>query len=219
MNRIIVTAFLVASGSLAFSSEVLGDHERFIRRDYEVRRAELDESYRAKRDANRCSYHHHRDALIEERRRAARIDCHETRALRIRALNRELAAAARSYSLRNREIVDWYHREIDMLRTSKEIALRNARARPVLVEHHVAAHHGHPPECGCDACHAPIPVAPAPIVVPHRFDRGYRDPNLDHLHRAPMRPNPPRYDEYGGPDFSRTNSVNWAALLLSLLNR
>lgn len=218
MNRIIVTALLVAAGSLTFHSEAWGDHERIIRRDYEVRRTELDETYRAKREANRCEYRHQRDALIQERRLAARIDCHETRSLRIRALNREIAAAARAYGLRNREIVNWYHRERDLLRTSKEIALRNARNRPVVVEH-VVGHHGHAASCGCDVCQHPTPVVPAPVVVPPAFDHGYRGSHHELLHRDHVRPDPPRYAPRGAPEFSGAPSVNWTALLLSLLSR
>ena len=162
-RRIITTALLVASASLSFGTEAFADHERSIRRDFEVRRTELDHEFRARRDENRYAYHRERDLLRAERARALRIDCRDTRALRVRAINRSLSALSRDFHLKNREIAAWYHAERDTLRTAFEIAMRRAtRVTPIVVNRPAVVEHNHPADCGCSACRPPAPVIEPP---------------------------------------------------------
>ncbi len=198
MKRILVTTLLATIASVSAPNFAFADHDRLIRRDYEVRRVSLEQDYKAQRDANRYAYHRERDILRAQRQRAVRIECRDTRALRVRALNRELAAAARTYNLRNRELTAWYHSERDALRTSYEIARRNARVTPVVTTRYGS----HPANCECNVCHPPAPV---PQVCPdrrvliqddYRFERDYV------------------------PAISRRspNAMDWAGLILGLLN-
>lgn len=215
MNRILITTLLVAAGSLTTFSEAFADHNRSIRRDFEIRRVELEHDYRARREANKYAYHRERDILRAEKARVARIDCHETRARRMRALNREMSSLTRRYNLTNREIAARYHSERDALRTSYEFALRSSRravvtTRPVVVERHVAPVLAHPADCSCNVCSPPVPV----IETPTCRDTGLYDDGFGSS----------RYDRgydrgYAPAGYSRgAGGMNWAGLLLNLIN-
>lgn len=218
MNRIIVTAILAALGSVSVVSQANADHLRPIRRDYEVRRLELDQDYRARREANRYAYHRERDYLKAERARAQRIDCHDTRALRVRAINRELSAVTRNFNLKNRELSAWYHAEKKALRTSYEFAVRSSRrpvavARPVITTPVVveSVPHAHPANCDCNICSPPTPVIERPIHP------GYGVPRVN---PAPVYDNYNSYDEYNyRPARHRGNptAIDWASLVIGLL--
>ena len=201
MNRMLVTTLLAAAGSLALVSDSFADQTRLIRQDYEVRRVELDNEYRAKRSANKFAYHRERDLVRAERERALRIACRDTRAIRVRELNRELSALSRSYNLRNREISAWLNNERAALRTSYEIAMRNARRGGLVAPVSVALPAN-------NVCQPPRPTPPP--VFDGRFGV---DP-----YRSPSRR--PVYDDGFGyaPAASRNSSaINWAGLIFNLL--
>ena len=218
MNRIISTVVLATLGSLSVFSQANADHLRPIRRDYEVRRIELDQDYRAQREANKYAYHRERDYLKAERSRAQRIDCRETRALRVRAINRELSAVTRDFNLKNREISTWYHAEKKALRTSYEFATHNARrqvavARPVITTPVVVetVPHAHPANCDCNICSPPTPVIERPIHP------GYGVPQAN---PTPVYDNYNSYDEHSyRPVRHRGNptTIDWASLVIGLL--
>lgn len=209
MNRIITTALLVTSGSFSVGTQALADHDRSIRRDFEIRRTELDREFRVQREHNRFAYHRERELLRAERERASRIDCRDTRAIRVRAINRSLSALARDFHLKNREIAAWYHAERDALRTASEIAMRRARrVMPVIVEKPLNVEHRHPADCGCDSCRPAPPVVQVPTC---RFDH----PEVPAL----------RNDRVYGNNFDRPasfegrrGSLDLASLLFSLFN-
>ena len=207
MHRFIITAALVALGSSAFVTESYADHKQIIRQDYEAQRAELDHDYRARREANKCAYHRERDSLRAERDRALQIDCHETRALRVRSINRELSALRRSYHLNKRQIAAWYQGEKDALRTSYELARRDVR-RPVVSSRLIAEPvHAHPADCECHICNPPaveIPICPSEAAFPRAV------PRYDDYHY--------RSSSYGPADYGRSaRTIDWASLLVSLL--
>ena len=214
MNRIIVTAILAAVGSLSVVSQANADHLRPIRRDYEVRRIELDQDYRAQKEANRYAYHRERDYLKAERARAQRIDCHETRGRRVRAINRELSALSRNFNLKNREISAWYQAERKALRNSYEFARRSATvARPVITTPVVveSVPHAHPANCGCNICRPSTPVIERPIHPGHVVPRVNPTPVYDDYRT---------YDEYNyRPARHRGNptAIDWASLVIGLL--
>ena len=229
MHKHILTTALVALGSLIFATTALGDHA-LIRRSYELRRIDLEQDYKAKRDANKFSYRRERDALEAARRRANRIDCRDTRAARVRAINRDLTALSRDYNATNRRISAWYRGEREALRNAYEASLRNARRRPVVVDTVVerpiytrpAARpvvversefappaplvrpRVHPANCDCHICEPPVPVDTCPPRG--RVDYGYG------REFAPAR-------EFVPASYGRNpNTADWASLIFSLIN-
>ena len=226
MHKTILTTALVALGTLLFTTSALGD-QTLTRRDYELQRIDLEQDYKARRNANKYAFDEERDALQAARRRANRIDCRDARALRVRAINRDLTALSRDYHANNRAITAWYHNGRDALRTSYEVAQRTARrtvARPVeIVNAGVGYNTGdtvvgrarpvveraHPVDCSCNVC--------VPVQVPVQADYGanygtdYRRGNQDATYRngrehvpASYRPNP-------------NSNVDWASLIFSLV--
>lgn len=165
MHKTILTTALVTLGSLLCATTALGDHT-LLRRNYELRRIDLEQDYKAKRDANKFAYRRERDALEAARRRANRIDCRDTRAIRVRAINRDLAALSRDYNATNRRISAWYRGEREALRNAYDVALRNARRRPVVVD--TVIERAHPADCSCHAC---VPVEREVIVERPTFER------------------------------------------------
>jgi|GEM_PF-4737293 len=178
MNKTILTTALVTFGTLLFATTALGDYTQ-IRRDYELRRIDLEQDYKARREANKYAYHRERDALEAARRRANRIDCRDTRAIRVRAINRDLSALSRNYHAKNRAISAWYNNGRDSLRTSYEVAKRTVRrtaARPVGIGvggigvniFDTVVERPHPADCSCNVC-VPVErevVIERPIVEP-----------------------------------------------------
>ena len=162
MNRILITAVLAASGTLTWSSTLLADHERLLRQDYEVKRTELRNEYRTLREENKYAFHRKRDRLHAERTRAIHIDCPDTRARLIQAINRRLATVSRDFARQNREIARWYHQENDVLRRAYRHARERARlaSRPVFVD---TLRPSHGADCECNICDPP-PIIEEPAV-------------------------------------------------------
>ena len=89
----------LVSGVFVCAAPASADHTRIARRDYDAARDYLKRDYDAKREAAKYAYHRQRDVLLEARRQANRINCRDTRSLRVRAINRDLSALTRAYNL------------------------------------------------------------------------------------------------------------------------
>lgn len=178
MKRFLITTVLLTIGTLGFAPSAHADHSaatRAIRRDYDLQKLELEHDFGAHKDALRYAYHRERDALLAARKVASRIDCHETRKLRVRALNRELSNVSRDYSVQTRELSASFAAQKAALRSSYEFALNRAKravvARPVVIE--TVSNRGvHPADCGCATCRVPVGAVAPPIPRPLH---GYSD--------------------------------------------
>ncbi len=225
MKKPILTAALM---TLFCASTVLAGHDH-LRRDYEVSRINLEQDYKARREANKYAYHRERDALYAERRRANKIDCRDTRAARVRAINRDLSALSREYHANNKAISNWYNASRRSLRETYEANRRIARnvrptvvetvvERPVVVRHPSPTLHGHvaphPADCTCNVCvPPPVEVCPSEANVRYRDDY-YRD---DYGRRG-VRVEHRRVD-YAPVHYNRKpNALDWASLILGLMN-
>ena len=194
MNRILITTTLLVTAALTVPASA--DHLDRVRLDFEHERAVLKDEYRARREALHRNYRRTRDILIAERSRAARIDCPETRANRLRANSRELSALARENGHRNRDLTSWYTSENRSLRRAYDLARSSARRvhRPVVIE----SHRAHPADCACNACR-PAVVHERHVTRRHDFGYDYRD---DHRVRHSR----------------KLNGFEIAGLILNLLN-
>ena len=230
-RNLLLTAAFVTLGTLVFTSVASADHD-YLRRDFELRRIDLDQDYKARRDANKFAYYRERDALHAARRRAQRIDCRDTRAARIRAINRSLSDLSRDYHRNNRAISSWYNKSKSALRDTYNAQVRHARraARPVVVDTVVAR--PHPADCSCsvcvpvvepviverpETCRPPRPVhPPVPPVdsCPSSRPRDYRDGYYRDSFEQPYLDRGISPASYG----RKPNSLDWASLILNLIN-
>ena len=243
-RNLLLTA-LVTLGTLTFASVASADHD-YLRRDFELRRIDLDQDYKSRRDANKFSYYRERDALQAARRRAQRIDCRDTRSARIKAINRDLSALSRDYHRTNRSITSWYNNSKSTLRSNYDAQVRYARraARPVV---DTVISRAHPGDCTCSVC---VPVVERPIIVerppvvierpvPHRHPH-HHPANCDCNICAPPVPpvdicptrggfrdgyrdgyyNDPYRDQGFTPANYRRkpNALDWASLILNLMD-
>lgn len=231
MKPILITSTMLAG--LVMGTNCLADHT--LRRDYEVSRVELKNDYEARREAHKYRYHRERDVLRAERAQASRIDCHETRALRLREFNRELHALSRDFAAGNRSLASWYHRERNVLRDNYELASRRARiARPVVFAKPAlnGRLHAHPADCECSVCSRPGPVnpptsfsPPVPSVCEPREAYGFDGYNVeptgfrnDHRRIEPVVLQQ-RHHGIEPVDLRRNRrNIDWASLLVSLLS-
>ena len=102
---LIATALLI---STSITTNASAEYVRSLRNDYDLARAELRDEYRARLDANDYAYRRDRDRLLAERRRAARIDYHKVRTIKLREISRDLSDLARAKAVRSRKITAWY---------------------------------------------------------------------------------------------------------------
>lgn len=187
MKTLLYTPLVV----LILACPALADHElRGLRHEYDAHRIELENEYKARREAARFNYHRERDLLRAERSRVLRIDCHETRAHRLRAVNRQFGEAARAFGAKNRHLARWYHRELELLRDSYEQAKRDIRFGRAEA-YPVTTYRAHPDDCSCSVCQPPLAVPPAHVrVIP---------------------------DHHGHRHHGHRRKIDWAGLVLNLL--
>lgn len=225
MKRLLLTTALLVTATNY--SEARADHLDYLRREYELNRTELTNDYRSRLEAYRFAYNREREGLLLERKRAYRIDCHETRAARVRAINRAIGDLAREHGNRNRKLSIWFAETNRSLRKEYDLARANARraTRPVVVESRFPSFGGvaplppNPIATSCDARRERLDYR-SPYAVPFgssRFDSNRFD-------SRPVYRDAPRYggnvylDDYRGVSRGNNTAVSIASLIMGLLN-
>lgn len=192
MSRLITTTACIL---LFVTANVQGGSLADLSREYAAQKADFTREYQAQRTALRRAYRRSHDLLIAERQWIARIDCHETRAARLRANSRDLSALARENGRQHRELSLAFTDGLRTLRDEYEFARENyrrARRFPPLT---VPSHDVHPADCACTDC---VPHAPT-----HQYDhRGYTIRHFNNHNHAPYR---------------KPNGIDIAVAILSML--
>ena len=192
------TPMLVAACLSWSSADTWGDHgHRALRQDFDRQRAQLANEHRARLEAARFDYHRDLDAIRIARKDALHIDCHETRAARLRAINHHAVELARDFGARNRAISRWYRNEREYLQEAYSLAKRSASCDQPTVFRPVPP--AHADDCSCSICQGSTGrLAPVSYL------------SADEYH--PARP------PWGKPRDARRD-IDWAGLLLQLLLR
>lgn len=167
MKPFTLVAVFVGMTSTCLAGDRRAELIRAIHRGYEQDRTLLESDYRTERALLKTDFFRQRDLVIAQRDQIRRIDCHETRAIRMRANGRRLAELNKAWARENQHLTRVYQAERTALQESLLADIRDARS--VGRVRSTVRRHG--TDCACANClgHG-TPLVHAYEQAPARFD-------------------------------------------------
>jgi hypothetical protein len=149
MKSFTLIAVLAGMTSSCLAGDRRAELVRAIHRSYEQERSLLEHDLRTERSLLKTNYLHQRDVLSAERDQIGRIDCHQTRAHRMRANGRRLAELNKAWARENQQLSRVYQAERSALQEAFLADIRDAHTSASRLRSPMRRHE---PGCACADC-------------------------------------------------------------------